>query len=270
MANQQQIISSLVSTISPYLKNALALVTGAAVWEGVKFVFPQIMKRIDDGKKARSLFDENISPILKAADELYGKMVSLAKEDFKVFKDRTKNDPLTVINRYYVCYLFSQFWANIELLRVKSNYFTITQTQLGEQLLKFIETQESRSFRILDRSLQRMIGETLIEKAPAKFRVLSLNEFCVLIKSNDVHFNSLFTELENRLFNTIDKQVRQDFFVYGAIVAILINHFDKKHKIVRYRKLYMNKLSAKSGWLIKSSLLEHYLPFVEKKKEYFK
>ena len=115
-----------------------------------------------------------------------------------------------------------------------------------------------------------MIGEALLEKSVTPFRVMSLNEFCQALKGEQSHFENLIKELESVLFLSIEKEVRQNILVFGAIVVMLINHFDPKHKIVRYRKLYLNKLSEKSSKMIGSHLFNHYLPFIKNRKDYVK
>ena len=105
-----------------------------------------------------------------------------------------------------------------------------------------------------------MIGEALLEKSINPFRIMTLNEFCKAVEGSESHFKNLIKELERILLLSKEKQVRQTILVFGAIVAMLINHFDSKHKIVRYRKLYLNKLSEKSSRMIDSGLFNHYLP----------
>lgn len=75
----------MLSAIIQLLKPILALVTGAAVWEGFKFFYPSLTQRLKNYREGRKAFFSGLDPILKAADELYGKIYSLAKEDFSTF-----------------------------------------------------------------------------------------------------------------------------------------------------------------------------------------
>lgn len=64
-----------------WIKTLLTLVSGTATWEGVKFFYPNISHEIKAYKDAHKNLYESIDPILKAADELYGKLISIANED---------------------------------------------------------------------------------------------------------------------------------------------------------------------------------------------
>lgn len=90
---------------------------------------------------------------------LYGKLLSIAVEDFSTFTKRGYSLSKDVdLNRKYTYYLFAQFFAQLEHIRMKSQYSSIARIKKGRDLLKFVETFESRKFRLVDRSIQRMIG----------------------------------------------------------------------------------------------------------------
>jgi hypothetical protein len=254
-----------------WIQNLIALISGGVIWEGIKFFYPDVQKRISNLREAKKQLNENIDPILKSCDELYGKLYSLSLEDFATFiNEKNSNSDDTARNRKYVYYLFAQFWAHLEYIRMKSQYSSIVRTRKGKILIRFIEAYESREFRILDRSVQRMIGEALIENSNGPFRVMSMNNFysCLNDKSNNI---SIWIDLLEKYFlSTRDKNKRQQILVFGVIVAVLIDYFDPNHKIVRRRKIYINKLNNKSKKKIERNLLNHYLPFIESKEIYLK
>ena len=68
--------------MSIWVRSVLSLVSGVVLWEAIKFIYPEIKKWIVDKSAARNGFLENIAPILKSADELYGKIVSSGKRGF--------------------------------------------------------------------------------------------------------------------------------------------------------------------------------------------
>jgi hypothetical protein len=254
-----------------WIKNTIALISGGALWEGFKFLYPEIKRPIDNYSKAKKQLYENLDPILKASDELYGKILSLTNEDFATFVNiKHSNSDDVEQNKRYIYYLFSQFWAQLEYMRMKSHYFSITRIKKGNELLRFIETYESREFRILDRSIQRIIGEALLEESGNTFKVMSLNQFVNKLHDQDSNISKWIALLENKLCATTDKEIRQKILVFGVLVAILIDHFDPNHKIVRKREIYLNKLSEKSKSIIQRNLLGHYLKFVKNKEDYYK
>ncbi|MFA5329898.1 MAG: hypothetical protein WC384_19030 [Prolixibacteraceae bacterium] len=253
-----------------WIKPMIAFVSGGAAWEGFKFLYPEIRREIDNYNKAKNQLYENLDPILKASDELYGKIVSLMKEDFATFTNEMHSIAEDVEqNKKYIYYLFSQFWAQLENLRIKSHYFSIARIKKGNELLRFIETYESREFRILDRSIQRIIGEALLEESGTTFKVMSLNQFVNKLQDQNSNIYKWNVLLENKLKATSDKEIRQKIIIFGVLVAILIDHFDPNHKIVRKREIYLNKLSEKSRNIIRRNLLGHYLKFAKNKEAYY-
>lgn len=166
--------------------------------------------------------------------------------------------------------MFSQFWAQLENLRLESQYTALSKIKKGNQLLRFIETFESRKFRILDRSMQRIIGECLITEKKQKFSVMTLNEFIIQFEDSNSNLHERVQNLESTLLSAINKENRQRILKFGVVVAALIDHFDPKYKTVRRRDIYLNKLSEKSKKSIKSILIKHYLPFLKKTDRYYK
>lgn len=248
----------------------LASLTGAFAWEVFKFFYPDVKQYFKNRIVAKKVFYDNLDPILKAASELYGKIESLAKEDFATFINlKNSNSSNPVHNQKYVLYLFAQFWAQLEYLRLQSQYIDLSKIKKGNQLLRFVETIESRKHRILDRSMQRIIGECLISSKDQKFRIMTLKDFLEALENENNTLSKWTGELEKKLFSVRDKQQRQTILRFGVIVASLIDHFDPNYKTVRRRDVYKNKLSPKSKELLNESLFGHYLSFIKNKTKYF-
>lgn len=252
-----------------YIKTIITAITGGAIWEGLKFLYPEVKRYFETKREARKIFYKNLDPILKAASELYGKLESLAKEDFSSFinpSNSNSSDPIH--NQKYVCYLFAQFWGQIEYLRLESQYTDLSKVKNGKHLLRFIETIESRKYRILDRSMQRIIGETLIKEQGQRFRIMSLKEYMEVLDTPGSKLSQWFKHLNDALLAVNDREQRQLVLRFGIIIAALIDHFDPKYQTVRRREIYINKLSKKSKRLIKTNLTNHYLSFLSEKKRY--
>jgi hypothetical protein len=59
-----------------------------------------------------------LDPLLKAADEVVGKLHSLAIEDFKNFGEQAiALNPISDKDFGGLIYLFGRFWAQIEIMR---------------------------------------------------------------------------------------------------------------------------------------------------------
>ncbi|MUV04984.1 hypothetical protein GN157_14805 [Flavobacterium rakeshii] len=252
------------------LQLTIATITGATIWEGFKFFYPDIKQYFKTRNAAKKIFYDNLDPILKASSELYGKIESLAKEDFATFVNLKKSLSSNPIhNQKYVLYLFAQFWGQLEYLRLQSQYIDLSKIKQGNQLLRFIETIESRRHRILDRSVQRIIGECLISNKDQKFRIMTLKDFLETLENEDSSLAKWIGELEKKLLNVNYKEQRQVILRFGVIVAVLIDHFDPKHKTVRRRNIYKNRLSPKSKELLRKYLFGHYLKFIKNSSQYY-
>lgn len=261
-----QLASKIWNVFSPFLTITIAV----AIWEGFKFFYPDIKRFLQSRVEAKNNFYDHLDPILKASSELYGKLESLAKEDFSTFINpvhSNSQDPEG--NRVYVYFLFCQFWAQLESFRSAGQYISLSDLDKGKELLRFVETFESRKFRIVDRSIQRILGGNLINSKEKRFPVMTLNEFVVELKNENSALVTWVSHLD-RIFKQVDdKEIRQTILVYGVIVAALIDHFDPEYKSVRRRAIYTNKLSVKSRKKIQNTLLKHYLEFLKRPEKYY-
>jgi len=252
------------------VKIVLSSIASLSLWEGFKFFYPDIKQYFKSRTAAKKVFYDNLEPILKASSELYGKIESLAKEDFATFinvKNSNSTDPEN--NRKYVLYLFAQFWGQIEYFRLQTQYIDLSKSSRGNELLRFVETIESRSHRILDRSKQRIIGECMISNKDQKFRIMTLKDFSETLENENNTLRKWVSELEKKLLSVKDRAQRQNILRFGVVVAALIDHFDSNYKTVRRREIYIGKLNPESRKLIKLNLFGHYLPFVNNKKRYY-
>jgi hypothetical protein len=259
-------IYSFVDKIWPFI----AFISGASLWELFKYFFPDIKKIYDDRINAKKNLYKSIDPILKSSSELYGKLESLSKEDFATFiniQNSNSDDPLH--NQKYVYYLFAQFWGQLEHIRIINQYNSLTTINKGKELLRFIETFESRKYRILDRSKQRIIGEILIQGGGENFRIMSINEFIMQLNKNDSSLILWIKELEDFFMSVGEVKKRQIVLRYGVLLAIFIDHFDPDHKVARRRNVYKNKLTKDSKLMVKDNLLNHYLKFTKNQNRYY-
>ncbi|MFZ6011575.1 MAG: hypothetical protein ACOYXT_14625, partial [Bacteroidota bacterium] len=79
------LLSRVFAELGIGISDFFALLSGAALWEGFKFFFPDLKNYFSKRRKAKVIFYESLDAALKASDELLGKLESLAKEDFATF-----------------------------------------------------------------------------------------------------------------------------------------------------------------------------------------
>jgi len=249
------------------VKYIVSFISGGVLLELLRLFYPDIKKVFNNKIEAKKIFNKHSDLILKAADELFGKMYSLAEEDFISL---TKYNPKqNEMNKIYIIYLFASFWASLGILKQESSYVHLARIRKGKRLLNFVTTYEAKKNRILERSYQRAIGEAVIIQNSEGLKIMSLYDFVNEYKKEDSNLRKIIQPLEDSLMRTGDKQQRQRFLIFGIIILALIDFLDKNHLIVRDRLSYSNKLNAKSKNQIKRRIFGHYLPFMKRLEKYY-
>lgn len=218
---------------------------------------------------ARRVIDTQLDPLLKAADELQGKLRSQAEEDFRDF--RALPNPIgqrrDLVNLCSTLYLFSQFWARLEILRRESFHADLARNKKGEVLLRFLRSLESRRVRLVDRAWQRAIGECVIAKTGDKAEVLQFKSFAEQFES-EAQLREWLQPLEQILRDCRFPRARHRVLQYGVIVHALIDTLDPKHLTTRERPAYPNKLSEQAKRDLVGRIFGVYLPDVKNVTKY--
>jgi hypothetical protein len=230
-----------------------------------------IERKLRSGKSARELLDRHLDPILKTADELSGKLRSLAVEDFASLDDfiEAGNDSAAAkqIELANLMYLFAGFWARLAILRKEGIFVELSARKNGERLLGFMRTMESRRVRIVGRSFERLMGESLLRFRRAHWDVLTFGEFTELYWSN-ISVRRWFEPLESLFADTALPAVRQRILRYGIVLQAFLGTLDPKHKVSNARPGYGNKLSKKTRRDLFYRVFPIYLPFVKDPQAY--
>src|ERR1051326_4425682 len=124
-------------------------------------VLQDLRKRLELKRAADRIVLTQLDPLLKSADELQGKLRSLAEEDFREFHTAAGGtaDTSHIVNICSTLYLFAQFWGRLEILRRESFHAELSKNHKGRQLTDFLRCLESKHVRLVDRARQRAIGE---------------------------------------------------------------------------------------------------------------
>ena len=250
------------------LKYIFSFITGGVLLEIIKLIYPDFKKLFQRRIEAKNIFNKYSEQILKSADELFGKIYSLAEEDFRIFtKYNAQTDEM---NKIYILYLFASFWGSLGILKQESSYINLARIRKGKRLLMFVTSYESRKNRILERSYQRAIGESVIIGKLSDLKIMSLYNFTNEYYKTDSDINRIIKPLETSLFQTGNRGVRQKFLLFGVIIHSLIDYLDKNHTVIRDRKPYINKLSEKTKIQLETRIFRHYLPFLKGSMKYYK
>lgn len=239
--------------------------SGGIVVKFFDYIYQEYLRRSKARKTAKDLIDRHIDPILKSSDELVGKIRSIAQSDFIELNKAQR--PATYEFKEWcpyldIIFLFAQFWSWIQILRIEGLFVNIGADERGKKLLIFFRALESTRTRLVARSWQRAIGETLLKPTDNGLRTLTYPEFVELFLSKPEfrRWYQPFIDVLTRLNHTRE---RQRLMVYGIIIHALIDTLDTNHLISRDRPGWPNKLSKKSKRSLKYRVFRLYLPFVK-------
>lgn len=241
----------------------VALVGGLTV-KVIDIIYQEVRRWISDNRDKTTLVDNHLDPLLKSADELNGKIRSLAEKDFLPIIDIDGSKDI-VKNREFVglMFLFGKFWAQIEIIRKNGISVSLSSSEKGARLQKFFDCLESRRVRIIDRILQRSIGEILIKDRNA----VSFIEFVHIIE-NEKDSQRWIKPLETFLSRMRHTHERQKLLQYGVVIHALIDYLDKEHLVTRERPSWPNKLTKRSWQDLKYRVFKVYLGFIRETEKY--
>ena len=248
-----------------------AAFSGGVVVKLLDYVYQEYRRRSEASESAKKLIDRHLDPILKSADELVGKVRSLAQSDFRQLTNAPtpKEDRFESWEPYLdALYLFAQFWSRIQILRLEGMYVNLASDKRGKKLLDFLAALEATKTRLVDRAWQRGIGETLLEHRSNGVRAITYIEFVQRFLSSD-EIQKWFQPLVSTLVRINHTRERQRLLVYGVILHALMNTLDSQHLVTRDRPGWQNKLTDKSKRSLKFRVFPVYLPFVERPERYF-
>jgi hypothetical protein len=238
--------------------------TGGLTVKVLDIVYQEIRRRASENQSAVKFVDEHLDPLLKAADELNGKMRSLAEGDFKSLRNAsTEQEKLNNYELAGLLFLFGKFWAQIEIIRQKGMSVAMSKDKRGARLQTFFDCLESRRVRILDRSLQRAVGELFIRENGT----INFIEFVSSFEKNEDVRRWMMSlgQFLSRMGHTSE---RQQLLQYGIVVHALIDNLDPNHLVTRERPSWPNKLSRRSWRDLKYRVFKVYLNFVTNSNKY--
>jgi hypothetical protein len=247
-----------------------AALSGGAVVKIFDYFYSEYRRKSEESRAVRKLVGRHLDPILKAADELVGKIASLAKEDFRELRHKASpaenslKDQIILTN---ILFLVAQFWARIQLLRLESLYADLARENKGRRITAFLAALEANRNRLVDRAWQRGIGESLITHRGDKIELLTYHDFVELYLS-DTKFRAWFEPVASLLQQIRHTRYRQRILMYGSILHSFIDTLDPKHLIVRTIPAWPNKLSRRSRRELEYRVFRVYLPFVSEWRKY--
>ena len=229
--------------------------------------YQELRRRFDHRRAtARQFVNDSLDPILKAADELFGKLRSIGVDGFTSLRNRTSSvdsyrDFLSLL------FLLAQLWANLEIFRHRGLSVSVEQDRRGRRLIAFVHCLESRKVRIVPRSSQRAVGELMLVRRDDRFETIPFVEFVRRFET-DAEVQRWVAPIAEILDGTEHTSNRQRLLVYGVIVHCMIDTLDPRHHVTRPRDPYARILSKRSWRDLKYRVFAEYLTFVSKPEKY--
>ena len=239
-----------------------AALGGGVIVTALNILYQEFRHRSERSRSATRFVDEHLDPLLKAANELVGKLRSLAERDFRELHDIEPSAvPLKSPDFSNVLFLFALFWARIEIIRQEGLSVAMSQDKRGKQLQKFLDCLESRRVRVVTRTTQRAVGEVVVEGQDGNLDTIAFIKFVKAFET-DPDTRRWISPLARVLSRTRHTYERQRLLQYGAVVHALIDTLDPNRIVTRRRPSYPNKLTRRTWRELKYRVFGRYLPFV--------
>lgn len=241
---------------------------GGLVVKCLDILYVEVRRRLDSNFLNKEYVQKNIDPLLKSADELVGKLASLAREDFQTLWDED-SEPERFENHDYrnLLYLLALFWANIEILRSDNRSVVIAHDQLGKNLKEFLNCLESRQVRLVDRGTQRAIAELLLERRGERLGIRKFIDFVGMIEGDDAS-RRWIEPVAEILARTRHTTERQKVLQYGVVLHAFTDTLDPKKEIHSDRRPYPDKLSRRTRRFLEHTIFKVYLKSVKEPRKY--
>jgi len=257
-------LAQFPNQVLEWVKVLVAAIGGGLIVKLLDIAYLEVRRRDDRRKSTTSFVDQHLDPLLKAADELVGKLLSLGREDFKTFAEIDTEAPFSSPDFGSTAYLVARFWAQIEILRQQALYVSISEEERGRWRQAFLDRLESRGVRLIDRISQRAVGETLM--AASGTTTVRYIDFIKSLESPDTaRWLAPLADLLKKAPHTTE---RQQLLQYGVVVHAMIDTLDPAHSVTRDRPGIPNKLSRQTWRDLNYRVFGTYLTFVKAPEKY--
>src|SRR5688572_20313637 len=102
---------------SSWLELLVAGIGGGLLVKIADIAYKEARLRLARRLSANAFIDEQLTPLLKGADELVAKLRALAERDFRELpEDRISGTYLSSVKFQSLLFLFANFWARVEIV----------------------------------------------------------------------------------------------------------------------------------------------------------
>lgn len=242
-------------------KDVITFLSGGAAVKVGGAIVGFFVKRKAQADAREQFVQQHLDPLLKATDELFSKLRSLATEDFRpLHHARADRDCLRNHDLGSLAYLFGIFWARIERIRHDGMSVQMAETKRGKQLKAFLDCLESGRVRIVNRVQQRAIGECLLDD---KNQPRTFIAFVAAFEDENGVSRRWLAPLLTVITRTLHTTERQELLRYTTVLHAMIDTLDPKHHITGGSRPAIHQRLTKRTWNdLKHRIFKVYLPIV--------
>ena len=142
----------------------------------------------------------------------------------------------------------------------------ISQDERGRHLENFLDCLESTRVRLVDRTAQRALGETVLEAQSEKLQTIAYIEF--IRRAPEPEIARWIEPIQAILVRGWHTAQRQKLLQYAVVLHALIDTLDKHHLVTRDRPGLPGKLSRQTWRDLNYRVFRIYLPFATDRKKY--
>jgi len=187
---------------TPWWSLVTAAFSGGVVLKVLEYCISWIKYHFKERKDAKSLVDRHLDPLLKAADAICGKTISLAQRDFAASGGTLDMELIGLT------YLYAAFWSRLVILDRESLGVSLNGDKRGKKLVAFRACFESQRIRLVDKTHQIAIGEVATEMGTTPLRTRTIVDFTQKIEE-EPHVSPWLAPLRAELKNIHVKKTRQ-------------------------------------------------------------
>ena len=229
-----------------------AAFSGGLALKILEYLISWLKHLVNERKGAKSLVDKHLDPLLKTADAICGKTLSLAERDFSTPSGSIEKELVGLT------YLYAAFWSRLVILDRESLGVSLNGDKRGKKLVAFRACLESQRIRLVDKTHQIAIGEIATEMDVSPLRTRTIVDFTRKTQE-DEHLSTWLAPLQAELQKIHIKKTRQRLLVYGVVLHAMIDTLDNKHTSTHHRTPQPNKLSQASKRAVKHLVFARYL-----------
>lgn len=256
---------NILELLLEILKLAMASLGGGVVVKAADIAYQEHRTKSVKDDKAKEFVEAHLVPILKSADELSGKLRSLAVEDFRPLYHAKAQSPQR--DTLSTLYLLAKFWAYVEIFREAGLTIDFVKDSRGLKLQNFVDCLESRPVRLLDRISQRAVGELMLERINGNTQPISFLEFIQRMKAGH-DADEWIGPLKVHLERTRHTSERQKILAYSVVVQAMLDTLDPSNTITRRRPGISGKLTKKTWNNLNYKVFGVYLRDVKDRLKY--